>query len=77
VKKDAPTHPLTPAEIQRYAGNYRNGETVIHLVADNGALRSGKDRFERAGDGFLQGATKLVVQDQYVFAGGRSYRRSE
>jgi CubicO group peptidase (beta-lactamase class C family) len=77
VKKNVPTHPLTPAEIQRYAGTYRNGETVIHLVADNGALRSGRDRFDRAGEGFLQGATKLVVQDEYLFTGGRSYRRAE
>ena len=77
AKSDAPTHPLTPAEIHRYSGTSRNGETVIHLEADNGALRSGRDRYDRAGDGFLQGAIKLVVQDEYIFTGGRSYRRAE
>jgi len=96
VKKDSSTHLLNAAEVERYAGTYRNGTNAISLEASGNALlegparrgRKGKEiprpQLTRAGDGFLVGdAPRLVVvpdaagRVEFVFSGGRAYRRSE
>jgi len=93
-QREAPAHPLDAAEFTRYAGIYKNGESVFTLEASDGALAGGsgqtKTRFTRAGDGFLLGepngqrqpARLVVVPDstgriEYVFTGGRAFRRAE
>ncbi len=82
-------HKLDAAELQRYAGVYVNGPSRIRLEAANGILMGGpgegKLRYTRAGDGFLTGDDETrrltAVPDssgrmEFLFAGGRAYRRA-
>ncbi len=87
---DAPTHALTPAELRLCAGAYVNGPTRITLEISNGELQAGgglaKTRYGRAGEGFLvpdgSGTQRLVLVPgaqghiEYIFSGGRSFRRT-
>ena len=91
--KEAPTHPLSAAELQRFAGVYVNGANHIELDIAGGELDGGpgerKTRFTRAGEGFLSGEDRsgetrrlTLVPDpagriQYVFSGGRAFRRKD
>jgi CubicO group peptidase (beta-lactamase class C family) len=86
-----PMHTLEAGQLSRYAGVYVNGSTRIRLEVANGVLTGGpgegKVRYLRAGDGFLSGEDQggeirrlTVVPDstgriEFVFAGGRAYRR--
>ena len=85
VHKDAPAHALTLAELERFAGTYRNGANQVRLQVEDGGLSDGKRRFTRAGDGFLLGegeSTGRVVlipdsngKAEFVFSGGRAFHR--
>jgi hypothetical protein len=86
VHSQAPSHMLTAAELTRFAGGYGNGAGRVTLEVEDGALTDGKKRFTRAGDGFLSGDGKgerlVFVPDssgriEFVFAGGRAFRRVE
>jgi hypothetical protein len=88
VKNEPPTHALTAAEARRYEGVYRNGATSISLKAEGNMLQEGSRKkvpYTRASDGVLLGepAAKLVVvpdangRPEYLFTGGRAYRRSD
>jgi CubicO group peptidase (beta-lactamase class C family) len=93
AQKDAPTHALTEAELKRYAGAYVNGTSRVRLDITDGALTGGSEerkmRFTRAGEGFLSGddqggeARRLALvpdskgQIEFVFVGGRAFRRAD
>jgi CubicO group peptidase (beta-lactamase class C family) len=86
VHSQAPLHVLTAAELKGFAGVYGNGVNRVRLEIADGALTEGKKRFTRAGNGFLSGdgeSERLVfVPDstgriEFVFAGGRAFRRVE
>jgi CubicO group peptidase (beta-lactamase class C family) len=87
VHKDRPAHALTPTELKRFAGIYRNGANQVTLEVEGGGLRDGKKRFTRAGDGFLlgegEGAERLVLvpdssgRAEFVVSGGRAFRRED
>jgi CubicO group peptidase (beta-lactamase class C family) len=84
-------HPMRVDEMRRYAGVYVNGKSRYVLEVSNGALTGGsgesKARFTHAGDGYLTEklplAQKLNVIEgadgriEFVFAGGRAFRRAE
>ncbi len=82
--------PLATADLRRYAGTYVNGASRVGLQIDDGALAGhigeSKFMFIRAGDGFLLSADSkqrlVIVPDtngrtEFVFAGGRAYRRAD
>jgi CubicO group peptidase (beta-lactamase class C family) len=87
VHKDTPAHALTPTELNGFAGVYRNGANQVTLEVEVGGLKDGKKRFTRAGDGFLLGegesAERLVLvpdssgRAEFVFSGGRAFRRAD
>ena len=92
VHSDPATHALTAEELKRSAGVYANGPSRVHLDIENGALTGGpgeaKMRFTRAGDGFVAAdrsgeARRLILvpdskgRTEYVFSGGRAFRRAD
>jgi CubicO group peptidase (beta-lactamase class C family) len=84
VHNPAPSHALTAAELNSFAGVYANGAGRVRLEVASGALTDGKKRFTRAGDGFLlgdgEGERLVLVPDsngriEFVFSGGRAFHR--
>lgn len=85
--REPAVHPLNLAESRRYAGVYRNGQSKIGLEAVDNGVNANIDgtvvRFSRAGENFLlNGDTKLIFvpgsdgRTEFVFAGGRAFRRA-
>lgn len=85
---DPATHPLDSAFAQKCEGVFVNGPSRIVLEASGssikGDLNGTAETFTRAGDGFLVGGEPpmrvVLVPDskgaiEFVFAGGRAYRR--
>jgi len=86
ARKEAVAHTRTAAECASYAGRYRNGENVISLTPESstggGGKRKARTRSPRPSNGLqlCEDGRLVVVPDangraEFVFAGGRSYRR--
>ena len=93
-QREEAAHLLSADELRRYTGTFVNGASRVVLKSDNGALTEDvgatKQRFTRAGDGFLLGEPSgdgapprlVLVPDstgriEFIFTGGRAFRRAD
>jgi ribonucleotide monophosphatase NagD (HAD superfamily) len=83
-KNSAASHALTAAEIARYAGTYANGDQRITLRGESDALVDSFARYTKAGKDYvaIENDTAHLVgvpgsggKVEYIFTGGRSFRR--